>query len=172
MLRSEWFGSSGEPGQVSATSRQPRSSLYAGPMAHPTSLDQVRSLLAAASPAVLTVYREDGSALVSPVWFRLHGNQFEVVIATGDGKLSHLGRDPRCVLVVFETTAPFRRVEVRAEATLGFDGVADARLSIASRYLGEDLGRRFAEQRGGQGTLLRLPAVNARVSDLQAILPT
>ena len=141
-------------------------------MAPPSSLDRVRSLLDAPSPAVLTVYREDGSALVSPVWFRLDSDQFEVVIASGDGKLTHLRRDPRCVLVVFETTPPFRRVEVRAKAALGLDGVAAARLSIASRYLGADLGRRFAEQRGGQGTVLRLPAVNARVADLQSILPT
>ena len=34
-------------------------------------LDLVRSLLEAPSPAVLTVYRADGSAVVTPVWFRI-----------------------------------------------------------------------------------------------------
>jgi len=50
----------------------------------------VRSLLDAPSPAVLTTYRKDGSALVSPVWFRWSDGVFEVVIAKGDLKLRHL----------------------------------------------------------------------------------
>jgi hypothetical protein len=41
---------------------------------------------------------------------------FEVVIAKGDVKLRHLARDPRCVLVIFETVRSFRGVEVRGEA--------------------------------------------------------
>ncbi len=65
-------------------------------------LAAVRSLLEAPSPAVLTTYRKDGSANVSPVWFQCNDGTFEVVIAEGDVKLKHLARDPRCVLVVFE----------------------------------------------------------------------
>jgi len=61
----------------------------------------LRSLIDAPSPAVLTTYRKDGSANVSPVWFRWHGGAFEVVIAHGDVKLKHLARDPRCALLVF-----------------------------------------------------------------------
>jgi hypothetical protein len=57
------------------------------------------------------------SALVSPVWFRWN-DAFEVVIAEDDVKLTHLRRDRRCVLVVFEATPPFRGIEVRGEARL------------------------------------------------------
>jgi PPOX class probable F420-dependent enzyme len=134
--------------------------------------DEIRPLLEAASPAVLTTCRPDGRAQVSPVWFRVNGDAFEVVIAAGDRKPAYLERDPRCVLLVFETTPPFRGVEVRAEATLGTDGVAEARLAIASRYLGADQGRRFAEQRGDRGFVLRLPVGHARTWDLRAILPS
>jgi len=35
----------------------------------------------APSPAVLTTYRKDGTAVTSPVWFRFRGDTFEVVIA-------------------------------------------------------------------------------------------
>ena len=134
-------------------------------------LDAVRSLLDAPSPAVLILYRPDGSALVSPVWYRVEGDDFEVVVAAGDGKLAYLSRDPRCVLVVFETTPPFRGVEVRGQAALGTEGVAEARLSIASRYLGADRGRQFAQQRGNRGFVLHLPAKDARVWDLRSLLP-
>jgi glucuronate isomerase len=43
-------------------------------------LEDLRSLLEAPSPAVLMTYRPDGSADVSPVWFRYTGEAFEVVV--------------------------------------------------------------------------------------------
>src|SRR2546421_4068626 len=100
------------------------------------SLEDVRTLLEAPSAAVLTTNRKDGTALTSPVWFRWTGRAFEVVIAGDDVKLRHLERDPRCALVIFETVAPFRGVEVRGEATLKRCDVTGIRRSIAGRYLG------------------------------------
>ena len=135
-------------------------------------LDGVRSLLEAASPAVLTTYRQDGSALVSPVWFRWNDGFFEVVIAEGDLKLRHLARDPRCSLVVFEAVRPFRGVEVRGQAELVEGDVGPVRADIAGRYLGAADGARFAVERAAKpGVLLRLAAENPRVWDLSAILP-
>ena len=55
------------------------------------SLDPFATLLAGPSPAVLTTYRRDGTAVPSPVWFRRDG-ALEVVIADGDVKLHHLAR--------------------------------------------------------------------------------
>ena len=135
--------------------------------------EDVHSLLDAAAPAVLTTYRKDGSANVSPVWFRWHDDAFEVVIADGDVKLKHLGRDPRCVLVVFEAVPPFRGLEVRGEPELVECDVTPARVDIAGRYLGRDDGERFAAARTSKpGILLRLSATHPRVWDLGAILPT
>lgn len=48
------------------------------------------------------------------------------------------------MLLVFETTRPFRGIEVRTETALTADGVGDARLAIASRYLGADGGPKLA----------------------------
>ena len=134
-------------------------------------IGKVRSLLDAPSPAVLTTYRNDGSALVSPVWFRWHDGAFEVVIAEGDVKLRHLGANPECILVVFESVPPFRGVEVRGTAELIEGDVASARREIAGRYLGQDAGARFAAERTKPGVLLRLAAREPRVWDLSLILP-
>jgi PPOX class probable F420-dependent enzyme len=135
-------------------------------------IEQVRSLLEAPSPAVLTTYRQDGSALVTPVWFRFEDAAFEVVIAKGDVKLRHLARDPRCVLLVFEAVRPFRGIEARGRPELVEGDVTDARTAIAGRYLGESDGRRFAEERRSKpGVLLRLVPGEPRVWDLSAILP-
>jgi PPOX class probable F420-dependent enzyme len=135
-------------------------------------LEQVRSLLEAPSPAVLTTYRQDGSAFVTPVWFRFENGAFEVVIAKGDVKLRHLARDPRCALVVFEAARPFRGVEVRGRPELVEGDVTAARCAIAGRYLGPSDGRRFAAERKSKpGVLLRLVPDNPRVWDLSGILP-
>ncbi|HET7045075.1 MAG TPA: pyridoxamine 5'-phosphate oxidase family protein [Gaiellaceae bacterium] len=131
-----------------------------------------RSLLEAPSPAVLTTYRRDGSALASPVWFRVADGAFEVVIAEGDVKLGHLRRDPRCGLVVFETVSPFRGIAVEGAAELHEVDATAARTAIASRYLGPAAGERFAAaRRSSPAVLLRLPAAAPRVWDLSAILP-
>jgi PPOX class probable F420-dependent enzyme len=138
----------------------------------PFPLEGFESLLEAPSPAVLTTYRTDGSALVSPVWFRFTGAAFEVVIAEGDVKLRHLARDPRALLVVFEAAPPFRGVEVRGEAVIEHGDVTESRRSIASRYLGGEGGEQFTAQRASRpGVVLRLAPETLRTWDLRAILP-
>lgn len=137
------------------------------------SLESVRTLLEGPSPAVLTTYRKDGTALVTPVWFRWTGEAFEVVIAEGDVKLGHLARNRQCILVVFEAVPPFRGVEVRGAADLVEGDVTSARAEIASRYLGADSGERFADARRSRpGVLLRLVPDAPRIWSLSAILPT
>lgn len=134
-------------------------------------LDDVRTLLEAPSPAVMITYPGDGSAAVSPVWFRYTGDAFEVVVARSDVKLGHLEQDPRAVLMVFEAVAPFRGVKVRADVELDDSTVDEVRLAISSRYLGPTAATAFVAERG-EGVIVRLPASAARVWDLSAILPT
>ncbi len=135
-------------------------------------IDRVRSLLDSPSPAVLTTYRRNGSALVSPVWFRWSDGAFEVVIAEGDVKLRHLAHDPRCALVVFEAVRPFRGIEVRGTAELAEEDAGPVREAIAGRYLGDSDGARFAAARRSKpGVILRLTPEDPRVWDLSAILP-
>ena len=121
---------------------------------------------------MLTTYRKDASALVTPVWFRWDGAAFHVVIAKGDIKLRHLARDPRCILVVFETVPPFRGIEVRGVPELIDRDVTNERVEIAGRFLGSERGRQYAELRKSKpGVLLRLVPDEPRVWDLSPILP-
>jgi hypothetical protein len=131
----------------------------------------VRDLLEAPAAAVLVVYRADGSALTSPVWFRADDEAVEIVIAEGDAKLDRLRADPRCVFMAFETTRPFRGLRIESDATLSATDVREARLAIASRYLGDVDGRRYVEQRRKPGVVVRLPLAGARTWDLCSILP-
>lgn len=143
---------------------------YDRPMNPSRILDDVRSLLEAPAAAVLVTYRRDGSADVSPVWFRFMGEAFEVVVAKGDVKLSHLTNDPRAMLMVFEAGAPFRGVKVRTDVELEEGRVDEVRRDIATRYLGVEAGQAFAAGRS-DGAVVRLPASAAHVWDLAAILP-
>jgi len=132
-------------------------------------LEDLRSLLEAPSPAVLMTYRPDGSG-VSPVWFRCTGEAFEVVVAKSDSKLRNLARDPRAVMMVFETVPPFRGVKVWADVELDDAHVEDARRSISACYLGEEAAHAFVAERG-EGLVVRLPTSAAQVWDLSGILP-
>ena len=132
----------------------------------------MRSLLDEPSSAVLAIRQEDGEPIVSPVWYRVNADAFEVVVAISDCKLEHLRRDPRCVLLVFEAVPPFRGVQVRGTATLIPDEGARARLAIASRYLGAERGARYADlARRPPGVIVRLPMGAARTWDLADKLP-
>jgi len=135
-------------------------------------IERFRSLLDAPSPAVLTTYRRNGSAFVSPVWFRWNDGAFEWVIAEGDVKLRHLAANPECILLVFETVRPFRGVEVHGRPDRIDADVAAARREIAGRYLGKEAGERYAAERTKPGVLLRLAAREPRVWDLTPILPS
>ena len=130
------------------------------------------TLLQAPLPAVLAVYRANGSILMSPVWFRADDASVEVVIAEGDPKLERLRVDPRCVFLGFENAPPFRGLRIEADARFSSDGVDEARLAIASRYLGADDGRRYVQQRTKPGVVVRLPLASARMWDLRGILPS
>ena len=133
--------------------------------------DVDRELRDAPAAAVLIVYRSDGSALTSPVWFRSDGKMVEIVIAEGDAKLDRLRADPRCVFMAFETTPPFGGLQIEGNAALSNEGVREARLAISSRYLGEADGRRYVEERTKPGVVVRLSLTGARRWDLRSDLP-
>ena len=137
-------------------------------------VEAMRTMLEAPSPAVLTTYRKDDSAAATPVWYRWHDGAFEIVMAVGDVKLRHLARRPECTLVVFETTYPFRGLEVRGVTPEIVDtDVTPIRISIAGRYLGGPAeGERYAAERTKPGVLVRLRADQPRVWDLRGMLPT
>jgi PPOX class probable F420-dependent enzyme len=104
--------------------------------------------------AVLATYRADGSVLLSPVWHRWRDGGFDVVTGADDVKVRHLRRDPRASLVVYEHVRPYRGIELKTEARLEGGG-AEAVEEIASRYLGPEEGRAYADT-APDDTLIRL----------------
>ena len=139
-------------------------------MPQPPNFEGFRSLLEGPTPAVIATYRKNGAVKLSPVWFRLDGDFFEVVIADDDVKLKHITQDQRVTLLIFESTAPFRGIQVSANAEVSRDKLDETRRSISARYLEDGASREFTERRAGTGAVVRIPAHVARTWDLSSIV--
>jgi PPOX class probable F420-dependent enzyme len=130
---------------------------------HKLGPEELRDLLEQPFVAVLATYRKDGSVLLSPVWHQWRDGGFDVVVGPNDIKLTHLRRDPRASVVVFEHDPPYRGLEARGEVRLDPDGALEAIRSMAVRYLGSEDGHAYADSlRDSGGVLVRLEPTETR----------
>lgn len=97
--------------------------------------------------ATLATYRKDDTVLLSPVWFEWDGEGFLVSLVNGDVKHTHIQRRPLVSLLIAEEASfPGRMLEVSGIPTVRPDSQAADILRIATRYLGEDIARRWVSQ--------------------------
>jgi PPOX class probable F420-dependent enzyme len=116
--------------------------------------EELGDLLELPLVAVLATYRRDGSVLLSPVWHEWRNGGFNVQVFSGDVKALHLRRDPRASIVVCDDGPPYRGLELRTEARFGDEDAQAMMLRIATRYLGPQAARRYAETTGGADVLV------------------
>jgi PPOX class probable F420-dependent enzyme len=116
--------------------------------------EELGDLLEQPLVAVLATYRRDGGVLLSPVWHQWRDGGFDVTVYASDIKLTHLRRDPRASMVVYEHEPPYRGIEVRGEARLVPGEGLDALRSMALRYLGPDDGPAYVESVSSADTVL------------------
>jgi PPOX class probable F420-dependent enzyme len=87
--------------------------------------------------------RQDGTPLLSPVWYEYADGVFRVVINQGDVKDRHLQRQPWLTLVVAEQAFPYRGVEAAGNAELSDEGALEATTRMAHRYLNPEAARSY-----------------------------
>jgi PPOX class probable F420-dependent enzyme len=97
-------------------------------------LEDLGDLLDRPLIAVLATARADGGVLLSPVWQEWRDGGFNLFSAAEDVKVRHLRADPRATVVVFESTPPYRGVEVRGTVTLSTERAAEIAARIAARF--------------------------------------
>jgi hypothetical protein len=102
--------------------------------------------------------------LLSPVWHEWRDDGFNVVTGSRDVKAGHLRRDPRASIVVYDDGPPYRGLELRARARLSVAEERSIVRRIATRYLGPELGERYAET-AGDDLLIRLEPGELRAWD-------
>lgn len=127
-------------------------------------IEELGGFLEEPQVAVLATRWEDGSILLSPVWHEWREGGFNIWTGSQDVKTRHLRRDPRATIVVAESEAPLRGIEVRAVARLIDEDVASTAVRIASRYIG-DRGLAYVGSLGGDDVIVRLEPGVIRVWD-------
>ena len=116
--------------------------------------------LAEANVAVLATVDRRGRPHAAPVWYLYEDGpdgQAEIIVATGEGSQKHrnVAANPEVTLVVDRRTLPYYAVMVQGPAEIGPPLTAEGLLRLATRYLGEELARRYvaAAPDGGSLTL-------------------
>ena len=115
--------------------------------------------------AILATLRPDGSVLLSPVWHEWRDGAFNVWVEAQNIKARHLRRDPRATIVVAESDAPLRGVEVRGSARFVERDVSETARRIAARYIGEESAAAYVEALRGDDVIVRLEPGQIRVWD-------
>ena len=105
---------------------------------------------------MLATVRADGRPHAAPIWFDLDGEEVVFTAWHTSVKVRNLRRDPRVVLAVDEETPPYAYILVEGTATV-FDPPPDLlgwATRIATRYMGEELGKIYGARNGVPGELL------------------
>jgi PPOX class probable F420-dependent enzyme len=106
---------------------------------------------------VLASVDNKGRAHAAPIWYLYDDGIF--IISTGRGSQKHrnVEANPEVSLVIDERVVPYYAVMARGAAEIGPALSSEDHLRLAARYLGEDLGRRYAERTsGGDSITIRL----------------
>jgi PPOX class probable F420-dependent enzyme len=107
-------------------------------------IDEREAFLADLHVGILSVARDGKGPLSLPVWYQYTDD--EVTIHTSDSsvKVLLLRRHGRATMTVQNETPPYQYVMVEGPVTISKDDRDDR--AMASRYLGAELGARYAEQ--------------------------
>ena len=107
--------------------------------------DEQRKFAAEVNVAVLATVDGKGRPHATPIWYMLDGD--EIVLSGGDGGQQHrnLERNPEVTLVIDSRKVPYFALVVAGRIEIGPAPTEEDRLALATRYLGEDLGKRYVE---------------------------
>ena len=98
--------------------------------------------------AVLAIERDGKGPLCAPVWYRYTDGEFQIAMADDSAKAVLLRRAGHASLCVQQESLPYRYVTAEGPVEVAVADAAardDFILEVASRYLGEELGRQYAD---------------------------
>jgi len=115
--------------------------------------------------AVLATLRRDGSVLLSPIWYEWRDGGFNIWVERDNAKAKHLQRDPRATIVVAESQAPLRGIEVRGTVSFVEADVTQTATRIAARYEDAEDAAADAQALQGNDVIVRLEPGDLRIWD-------
>jgi PPOX class probable F420-dependent enzyme len=132
-------------------------------MRHDIDPQLIEDLLSEQHLATLATHRNDGSVLLSPLWYVWENGKFQLGISVGDVKLKHIARDPNVTIVVAEETPPYRGIEVRGIAHVDETNYPPRMRALARRYLGLAGDEIYGDD--DQGAIVTIEATATRTWD-------
>ena len=110
--------------------------------------EQRDAFLSEVRVAVLAIEREGKGPLCAPVWYRYADGEFRVAMADDSAKALLLRRAGHASLCVQQETLPYQYVTAEGPVqVVAVDAATrnDFILDVATRYLGDELGRQYAD---------------------------
>ncbi len=111
--------------------------------------DEREEFLRKAQVAVIGTVDKRGRPHGAPVWYLYDGGEFRISTGRGSRKHRNVEANPNVSLVIDTKQLPYLAVMVQGEAEIGGPMSEDDRLALATRYLGEDIGKRYTEMTAG-----------------------
>ena len=107
------------------------------------------AFLSQANIAVLSTIGPGGGPHAVPIWYLYEDGVFRISISRGSQKHKNVEREPRVALVVDQRERPYYSLTVMGSAEIGPGFTPDERLRLATRYLGDELGKQYTERSQG-----------------------
>ncbi len=103
--------------------------------------------------AVLATIGPGGRAHAAPIWYLYEDGVF--IMGTGRGAQKHRNVEahPEVTLVVDRRTLPYYAVMAQGKAEIGPPLSDEARLRMATRYLGEELAQAYIARTSSEGSV-------------------
>ena len=115
--------------------------------------DERERLLNEANVAVLATVGPDGGAQAAPIWYLWEDGVFIMSSGRGSQKHRNVERNPNVTLVVDSRVVPYYAVMAQGTVEIGPQLSDDARLRMAIRYLGEEMGRAYIASVSGEDSV-------------------
>ena len=106
-----------------------------------------------ANVAVLATVGPGGRAHAAPIWYLYEDGVFLMSTGRNSQKQRNVERHPEVTLVVDDRTVPYYAVMVQGTAEIAPRLSDDARLRMAVRYLGEELGQAYIARVSGEDSV-------------------
>ena len=110
------------------------------------SVEQREEFLKDVHVAVLAIEHPGRGPLALPIWYQYDGATVEILMDGGSLKATLLRAAGRATLTVQSEQRPYRYVSVEGPISIGPQ--SGELLQLATRYLGEEAGRQYAEGPG------------------------
>ena len=107
--------------------------------------DEREAFLREANVAVLSTVDSRGRPHAAPVWYLYDDGVFRISTGVGSQKHKNIEANPNISLVIDQRVLPYYAVMIQGTAEIGPGFSEEDGLTLAVRYLGEDLGKRYAQ---------------------------